>query len=181
MIDWSDFWNYEPGPLDLDAGITRRGSAVSMYKHKPGLYLDDSGNPVSDEAASEAGFDIEDDRREARKNQAIIESRQRAIDEHEQIEARAIAEVDAAAAQEEAVERNLPLPDADRVDIIARNSKQEPTETRNFKRDFMSGIGKWSIIRKDTKERIEKDLTKEQSFTRLMELQSETDKLMARV
>lgn len=57
--------------LDLNRGVMTKfhptGMRVSMYLDDPGRYYDDRGDPLADEFAKAAGFDLEKNRKEKAK------------------------------------------------------------------------------------------------------------------
>lgn len=171
MKKWSEFWGYTPAPIDLDAGLTRRGGAVSMYKNLPGLYVDDLGNEVKDEEAAAVGFNLEADRRRAQKMRELMDVQSEVIRKHEQIEADAPPPPEPKSAE-------VVVEDA-RVDIVSRNSGGEPRETRDFRMDHMGGP-RWRVIKKSDKSVVAFEINKEEATQFMFDSQRETDSLMAR-
>lgn len=69
-----------PAPIDLDRGVIMRivpsnsgthmaGMHVCMYADAPGVYLAPNSLPISPELAKLAGFDVEEDLKEKRRNE----------------------------------------------------------------------------------------------------------------
>lgn len=52
------------------------GFFVVTYADSPGTYYDEAGNPVKDEVARQAGFNVEEDRVEADKRRQIAKARE---------------------------------------------------------------------------------------------------------
>ena len=131
------------------------GSFVCMYTDDPGVYMNYSGHPVSEDQAAEAGYDVEANKLE-RKRQEL---RAKALSEVDAKMARIEQDVDAmvnaapAAAGEEAAQpaaEAQPLSvTSDRPEpaVLKDNAKGEPRETARRK---MEGgqAGRWMVIDK---------------------------------
>jgi hypothetical protein len=64
--------------IDLDRGVITRithAGEVSSYVDVPGVYFDGQGEPVTDDAAVRAGFDLERDRLEMRKLERLAKAK----------------------------------------------------------------------------------------------------------
>jgi len=61
--------------IDLDRGVVKRnhasGMQVVMYKDKPGVFYDNRGTLVSDALAADAGFNVEQLRREQKRQELL--------------------------------------------------------------------------------------------------------------
>ena len=68
--------------IDKNRGCIRKstpsGLIVYMYKDEPGVYLDAKGNPINEEVAAAARFDIVRGKREKRRLELYAEARRRA-------------------------------------------------------------------------------------------------------
>lgn len=76
--------------IDLNRGVSMRshpsGFRVAMYKEEPGVFYDMNGEPVSDELAAKAGFDVETLRLERQKQEKLAEARKRIEEEYKTAE-----------------------------------------------------------------------------------------------
>ena len=88
------------------------GPLISMVKSKPGVYYDVNGEPVSDEMAQEAGFDVPSAKREKAKRDA---------------KADAMAKIDARFAKESAEVDSLSDSDMEEKGMVAPGSFIDPS------------------------------------------------------
>jgi hypothetical protein len=65
--------------VDFDRGVILRlhasGARICAYADSPGAYFDINERPVDDTVAREAGFDVDKDRTEQRKREALAKAR----------------------------------------------------------------------------------------------------------
>jgi hypothetical protein len=149
MSKISDFYGYEPVPIDIDRGIVIRmlgAKRIMMYKDMPGLFLDARGGEVDGEIAQQAGFDVAALRREAKVKAEIHEATARILAAQRQAEAEIRGRLDADVA--EAMPTNAITGElADQL-VDGRTKEGKPRSTRNFEMVHM-GAGLWQVQRRD--------------------------------
>lgn len=186
--------------LDHPAGVIgRKGSLpnrVYMYKDQPGSYYSASGQIVSENDASLAGFDIEVDKRAAMKQKLLAEAAEKVEKQMREVERQADAEVEktmAAAAAErekevaatkkrEAEARKAkaavpasaapespatPAAYSDPVEVVHATSDGEPRETNRRSMEHAGG-GKWEVRSKLTDEIIHEGLLSKSEATDML-------------
>lgn len=81
--------------LDLNRGVITKfhpsGIKVNMYLDDPGTYLDDKGEQIDSKFAEQAGFNVERDRREKRK-QLMLDQYKERLEREMKTEEEAIAD-----------------------------------------------------------------------------------------
>lgn len=82
--------------IDLNRGVSKRthsnGMQVCMYKDAPGIYYDVNGNELSDDFAEDAGFDIEQMKKESEKSAKLKAARLKIEKEYAALEGEIIGE-----------------------------------------------------------------------------------------
>lgn len=157
-------------------GIVRRsggatGFDVCMYKDNPGVFIAKNGQPVSDDDARKAGFDLKRFKREARKNELMANAARK-------IEAQMAEASDEAETQVEAELARMEEADPEAAEAtpveatpgsgLILNSSGQPRETATRK-IIHQGFGKWDLIDKSTGQIIQKGLKREEAEVLLLE------------
>lgn len=138
---------------------------VCMYKDEPGFYFDVNGEPFSkDEAeneriAAEAGFDVQQGRRDRIFRERMAEARQRIQEELEEAEREIAVEADEAA--EARADRPPPF--------VKRTAGGDPRETEHHKIDYDKRSKEWSLVDKESGHVIADGLEKEAAEAALLE------------
>jgi hypothetical protein len=137
-----------------------------MCKTVPGVYFDASGNPISDELAASAGFDVQKDRRERAKTEAIEAQRKKIeaqfADDTEALKGMSDKDLEESGGMEPGA---LAAPGGD--PFIERTSSGEPRVARAVadgpvKEMKYDGKAKsWAVINRDTGETLDSELSKD--------------------
>lgn len=157
------------------------GPLISMCKTVPGLYFDASGNPISDELAASAGFDVSTDKAEMKKSAAKATALEKIDATFAEETAKIDAMSDAELEEKGVVEPGSLIPsDAVKAEpvgeqlFVTKTSGGEPRVARTElggpvrKMEYESKKSSWKVFNRDTGKTIKAGLSKEDAMELLL-------------